>query len=64
MGYERMKDPATGRIHEMPLESYDPVKGGYHSPDFPRDPNRLLVKPRPGGVKKSPLDSPFRKGEG
>ena len=48
MGYERMKDPTTGRIHEMPLEAYDATKGGYHSPDFPRDRDRLLVKPQPG----------------
>ena len=47
MGYERMKDPTTGKIHEMPLEAYDATKGGYHSPDFPRDENRLLVKPAP-----------------
>jgi hypothetical protein len=48
MGYERMKDPTTGRIHEMPLEAYDATKGGYHSPDFPKDRDRLLVKPKPG----------------
>jgi hypothetical protein len=48
MGYERMKDPTTGRIHEMPLEAYDGTKGGYHSPDFPNDRDRLLVKPKPG----------------
>jgi len=48
MGYERMKDPTTGRIHEMPLEAYDATKGGYHSPDFPKDRDRLLIKPEPG----------------
>ncbi|MBJ6725534.1 hypothetical protein [Geomesophilobacter sediminis] len=33
MGYERMKSPTSGRIYEMPLETYDGTKGGYHNPD-------------------------------
>jgi len=44
MGYERMKDPVTGKIHHMPFETYDGAKGGYRNPDRPHE---LLVKPDP-----------------
>ncbi len=37
----------NGGIHEMLLEAYDPTRTGYHSPDFPHDCDRLLVKPEP-----------------
>jgi len=46
MGFERMKNPMTRKIHEMSLATYDPIKDGCHSPDFPRDSNRLIVKPQ------------------
>jgi hypothetical protein len=45
MGYERMQDPVTGRIHHMPFETYDGGKGGYRNPDRPEE---LLVKPKAG----------------
>jgi hypothetical protein len=45
MGYERMKDPSTGRLYDMPLETYDGGAGGYRNPARPGE---LLVKPRPG----------------
>jgi hypothetical protein len=45
MGYERMKDPVTGKIHHMPFETYDGAKGGYRNPERP---DELLVKPKPG----------------
>lgn len=45
MGYERMQDPATGRVWNMPLESYDGTVGGYRNPNRPTE---ILVKPRPG----------------
>jgi hypothetical protein len=31
-GYERVKDPVTGQIYEMPLESFDGALGGYRNP--------------------------------
>lgn len=45
MGYERMKDPATGRIYEMPLETYDGTVGGYRNPARP---DEILQKAHPG----------------
>ena len=33
MGYERLKSPTTGQIYELPLETYDGTKGGYHNPE-------------------------------
>ncbi len=45
MGYERMKDPSTGRLYDMPLETYDGAAGGYRNPARPQE---LLVKPQPG----------------
>ena len=44
MGYERMKDPVTGKVYHMPFETYDGAKGGYRNPERPHE---LLVKPRP-----------------
>lgn len=29
LGYERVKDPATGEYYRMPLESWDATRGGY-----------------------------------
>jgi len=43
MGYERMKDPVTGKIYHMPFETYDGAKGGYRNPERPQE---LLVKPK------------------
>lgn len=40
-----MKDPSTGRLYDMPLETYDGAAGGYRNPARPTE---LLVKPRPG----------------
>ncbi|MDD2763792.1 MAG: HEAT repeat domain-containing protein [Opitutaceae bacterium] len=37
MGYERMKDPETGRIYEMPLERWDGTIGGYRNPQRPEE---------------------------
>lgn len=37
MGYERVKDPATGRIFEMPLEAWDSAAGGYRNPLRPAE---------------------------
>jgi hypothetical protein len=45
MGYERMRDPSTGRMYDMPLEAYDGAAGGYRNPVRPTE---LLVKARPG----------------
>ncbi len=45
METERMKDPATGRIYDMPLSKYDPTVGGYRNP---RDPAQILVPTQPG----------------
>lgn len=45
MGYERMKDPETGRIYEMPLEAWDAAAGGYRNP---RQPTKLLQSTEPG----------------
>lgn len=45
MGYERMKDPSTGRMYDMPLETYDGAAGGYRNPVRPTE---LLIKPEPG----------------
>jgi len=45
MGYERLKDPETGRIYEMPLEAYDGTVGGYRNP---RRPAELLQRTGPG----------------
>lgn len=35
MGYERVQDPQTSRIFEMPLEVWDSAAGGYHNPVRP-----------------------------
>ncbi len=45
MGYERMKSPASGRLFEMPLETYDGAKGGYQNPE---DPTEILQRALPG----------------
>lgn len=45
MEYERMKDPATGRFYDMPMNQYDPTVGGYRNPN---DPTQLLVPASPG----------------
>jgi hypothetical protein len=45
MGYERMKDASTGRMYDMPFETYDGTAGGYRNPVRPGE---LLVKARPG----------------
>jgi hypothetical protein len=45
MGYERMKDAATGHIYEMPFEAYDGTVGGYRNPLRPTE---LLQKAQPG----------------
>jgi hypothetical protein len=37
MGYERMRDPETGQLFDMPLESYDASRGGYRNPNRPDD---------------------------
>lgn len=44
-GYERVKDVETGRIYEMPLESYDGTLGGYRNPVRP---NEVLQQTEPG----------------
>lgn len=44
-GYERVKDPSTGHVYEMPLEAWDGTAGGYRDP---RDPTRLLERTEPG----------------
>lgn len=43
MGYERMADPWTGRMYDMPYHAYDGAAGGYRNPVRP---NEILVKPR------------------
>ncbi len=45
MGYERMKDPTSGLLYNMPLETYDGAAGGYRNPVRPYE---LLVKPATG----------------
>jgi hypothetical protein len=45
MGQVRMKDPATGRIYDLPQGRYDPTVGGYRNP---RRPDELLVPAQPG----------------
>lgn len=45
MGYERMTDPKTGQMYEVPFEYYDAKVGGYRNPNRPTE---LLVKPPPG----------------
>lgn len=45
MGYEHAKDPATGRVYEMPLESWDNVAGGYRNPQRPEE---ILQPAAPG----------------
>jgi hypothetical protein len=45
MGYERVKDPQTGHVYEMPLERYDGTIGGYRNPVRPTE---LLQKTEPG----------------
>lgn len=44
-GYERMKDPTTGQIYDMPLETYNGAAGGYSNPARPHE---ILVKPEAG----------------
>ena len=34
-GYERVVDPVTGQVYELPLEMYNPAKGGYRNPGRP-----------------------------
>ena len=45
MGYERVKDPETGRVFEVPLEAWDSAAGGYHNP---RRPDEILQPAEPG----------------
>jgi hypothetical protein len=45
MGYERAKDPETGRVYEMPLESWDGGAGGYRNPQRPEE---ILQPTAPG----------------
>jgi hypothetical protein len=45
MGQERVKDPGTGEVFDMPLNRYDPTVGGYRNP---RRPDELLVPTVPG----------------
>ncbi len=45
MGYERMRDPSSGKVWDMPFERYDPGAGGYRNPNRPGE---LLQKARPG----------------
>jgi hypothetical protein len=45
MGQERVKDPSTGEVFTMPLNSYDAAAGGYRNP---RRPDELLVPTVPG----------------
>ncbi len=35
MGYERLLDPTTGQLYDMPLEAYDASRGGYRNPNRP-----------------------------
>ena len=44
-GYERVIDPQSGRVYEMPLESYDGTVGGYRNPVRPSE---ILQKTEPG----------------
>ena len=44
-GYERLKDPETGRTWELPLESYDGTVGGYRNPARPTE---ILQATSPG----------------
>lgn len=37
MGYTRQKDEATGRIYDMPLDSYNASRGGYVNPVRPTE---------------------------
>lgn len=43
MGYEEMESPATGKVYQMPLETYDGTRGGYHNPDNWEE---MLEKPK------------------
>jgi hypothetical protein len=45
MEYERMKDPRTGQLYDMPMSEYDATVGGYRNP---KDPSQLLVPAAPG----------------
>lgn len=44
MGYERAKD-STGRVYNMPLETWDATVGGYRNPTRP---NEILQQTEPG----------------
>ena len=46
MGYERVKDPDTGRVFEVPLEAWDSAAGGYHNPLRPAE----IVQPAEPGM--------------
>jgi hypothetical protein len=39
-GYQRLKDPVTGQLYDMPFENYDATRGGYPNPQRPGE---LLV---------------------
>jgi hypothetical protein len=45
MGVERVKDPATGQIYDMPIHNYDATMGGYRNPSRPGE---ILVPAIPG----------------
>jgi hypothetical protein len=44
LGYQRMKDPATGQMYDMPFEAYNQARGGYVNP---ANPSQLLVQAGP-----------------
>lgn len=44
MGYERMRSD-SGKLYNMPLETYDGTVSGYHNPD---QPSEILKKAQPG----------------
>jgi hypothetical protein len=45
LGYERMKDPSTGQMYDMPFETYDRTRGGYINPQRPTE---MLQHAQPG----------------
>lgn len=44
-GYERLRDPETGTMYELPLEAWDATRGGYVNP---KRPTELLERVGPG----------------
>ena len=37
LGYQRAKDPSSGQMYDMPLETFDPSRGGYVNPQRPTE---------------------------